>query len=60
MAETLGSMQTSQAAKDLYLEIVDEIRCENAWFIAEKHLKAAYERGLKDGQVMANVKRKKR
>jgi predicted secreted Zn-dependent protease len=39
--ETLSSLETSPEAKALWDEIQDEIKCERAWAIAEKHLSLA-------------------
>jgi predicted signal transduction protein with EAL and GGDEF domain len=39
--ETLSSLETSPEAKSLWDEIQDEIKCERAWAIAEKHLSLA-------------------
>ncbi len=37
----ISSIKTSQAAKDLVLDLRDVIRNEEAWAIADKHLRIA-------------------
>lgn len=46
---TLGSNEASKAAKELVLEIMDIIRVEEAWAIAERHLDNAYGAGYEVG-----------
>jgi hypothetical protein len=38
---TLGSNETSREAKELVEELQNVLRCEEAWYIAEKHLRRA-------------------
>lgn len=35
---TLSSTETSQEAKDLVEELHELLRCEEMWYVAEKHL----------------------
>lgn len=43
--KTLGSLETSAEAHDLVEEMQDVLRLDELFGIAEKHLKAAYDRG---------------
>lgn len=44
----VNSLEASPAAKDLIDEMQDVLRNEQAWGIAEKHLRFAYDRGRFD------------
>jgi hypothetical protein len=51
---SVSSMQACQEAKDLVAEMNNLLRLDQLYGVAQKHLLAAYARGLQDAQTAAD------